>query len=69
MDAARVSVDGTEVGVAHRVAPLILLGIGAGDHRLRVDADGYQPQERRVNLAQDNWLSEGFILREQTQAH
>ena len=69
VDAARVGVDGTEVGVAHRVAPLILLGLAAGDHRLRVEADGYQPQERRVNLAQNNWLSEGFILREQTKAH
>jgi TIR domain/PEGA domain len=69
VDAARVSVDGTEVGIAHRVAPLILLGLAAGDHRLRVEADGYQPQERRVNVGQNNWLSEGFILREQTQAH
>ena len=69
VDAARVGVDGTEVGVAHRVAPLILLGLAAGDHRLRVEADGYQPQERRVNVGQNNWLSEGFILREQTKAH
>ena len=50
VDAARVSVDGIGLGMARRQAPLFLSNLKTGMVRIRVEADGYEPQERRVNI-------------------
>jgi hypothetical protein len=64
VDHARVSLDGTEVGIARRALPLILRGIPEGQYRLRVEATGYVTAERRITVAADQWTSEGVILRQ-----
>lgn len=62
IDNAKVSIDGTVVGVARRVAPLFLTGIKPGQHRIRVEAEGYEPQERRINIVENEWSQVGFAL-------
>jgi hypothetical protein len=62
VDAARVSVDGIGIGVARRQAPLFLSNLKAGIARIRVEADGYEPQERRVNISVNEWTQAGFVL-------
>lgn len=64
VDEARVSLDGAEVGVARHAVPLILRGLSAGEHRLRIEAPGYVPEERRIIIVADDWTSEGVALRQ-----
>jgi hypothetical protein len=53
VDAAKVSVDGESVGTARRIAPLSLSKVAAGTRRVRIEADGYEPAERRVYIVAD----------------
>jgi hypothetical protein len=55
VETAEVSIDGTKVGTARRTAPLLLSNIDVGLHRIRVDAEGYEPSEQRVNIVADQW--------------
>lgn len=64
--AATVSVDGAEIGAVRREAPLFLSDLRVGQRRVRVQADGYEPQERRVNILANEWLQEGFVLSRNT---
>jgi len=64
--AATVSVDGAEVGIVRRAAPLFLSDLRVGQRRVRVQADGYEPQEHRVNILANEWLQEGFVLSRNT---
>lgn len=64
VDEARVSLDGAEVGVARHAVPLILRGLSAGEHQLRIEAPGYVPEERRIIIVADDWTSEGVALRQ-----
>lgn len=64
--AATVSVDGAEIGVVRREAPLFLSDLRVGQRRVRVQADGYEPQEHRVNILANEWLQEGFVLSRNT---
>jgi PEGA domain len=65
---ARVSLDGTEVGIARNAVPLILRDVPAGEHRLRIDATGYVPEERRITIVADEWAMEGVTLHQPTAA-
>jgi TIR domain/PEGA domain len=62
VDEARVSLDGAEVGIARNVVPLILRSVPAGKYRLRVEATGYVPEERRITIIANGWTSEGVAL-------
>jgi hypothetical protein len=64
VDEARVSLDGTEVGIARNAMPLILRGVPAGEHRLQVEASGYMPEERQITIMANRWTSEGVDLRQ-----
>lgn len=64
VDAARVSIDGVGVGIARRQAPLFLSNLKAGMVRIRIEADGYESQERRVNIGANEWTQAGFRLTE-----
>jgi len=64
--AATVSVDGAEVGIVRRAAPLFLSDLRVGQRRVRVQADGYEPQEHRLNILANEWLQEGFVLSRNT---
>jgi hypothetical protein len=61
-DMATVSIDGTTVGVVRRTVPLLLEEIGVGQHRVRIEAQGYEPQERRVTIVENESSQEGFRL-------
>jgi hypothetical protein len=62
VDAARVTVDGIGTGVARRQAPLFWSNLKAGIVRIRVEADGYEPQDRRVNIVANESAQVGFVL-------
>lgn len=62
IDDVQVSIDGIKVGVARRAAPLFLTGIKPGQHRVRAAAKGYEPQEQRVNVVENEWSKVGFQL-------
>jgi hypothetical protein len=62
LDAARVIVNGKEMGVAQLNTPLNLRNVAAGAVRVRVEAEGYAPIERTVEIAVGVWKQEAFIL-------
>jgi hypothetical protein len=68
VDEARVSLDGAEVGIARNAVPLILRGLSAGKHQLRVEATGYVPEERQITIIANRWTSEGVALRQPSPA-
>jgi hypothetical protein len=68
VDEARVSLDGTEVGIARNAVPLILRGVSAGEHRLQVEATGYEPKERHISIIAGEWIMEAVTLRQSSSA-
>jgi TIR domain/PEGA domain len=68
VDEARVSLDGTEVGIARNAVPLILRGISAGEHRLQVEATGYEPKERHISIIAGEWIMEAVTLPQSSSA-
>lgn len=62
VDAVNVSVDGKSVGVAQRNKPLEIRDLAAGMVRVRVEAEGYERQERVVSITMDKWVQEAFVL-------
>lgn len=62
VDGVKVSIDGVAVGVARRTAPVLVSDLAVGRHRVRVEATGYVPEERQVQIAKDGWTQEGFEL-------
>lgn len=62
VDMATVSIDGRVVGKVRRSVPLLLDEIGAGQHSIRIEAQGYEPQERRVTIVENESSQEGFRL-------
>jgi hypothetical protein len=68
VDEARISLGGVEVGIARNVMPLILRGVCAGEHRFRVEAPGYVPEERQITIIANRWTLEGVALRQPSPA-
>jgi hypothetical protein len=68
VDEARVSLDGTEVGIARNAVPLILRSVSAGEHRLQVEARGYEPKERHISIIAGEWIMEAVTLRQSSSA-
>jgi hypothetical protein len=62
VDIARVSIDGKQVGIARHQAPLVLSNLKPGIVRILVEADGYEPQERRVSIIANEHAQVGFLL-------
>jgi hypothetical protein len=62
VDQARVFIDGVPVGNARRTKPLLLTGLSSGGHLIRVEADGYERQEQRININEGEWSNAGFKL-------
>jgi hypothetical protein len=62
VDAAQVRINGLAVGIARRDAPLVVRHLEAGTLTVRVEADGYDPLERPVNIAVHKSTPEAFIF-------
>ena len=62
VDAAHVRINGDEAGIARREEPLRLRRLEAGTLTVRVEADGYEPVERPVIIAANEWTRETFVL-------
>ena len=61
VDTAYVRINGVEAGIARREEPLRVRR-EAGTHTVRVEADGYEPVERPVTIAVNEWTREPFVL-------
>ena len=62
VDRATVSIDGRVVGEVRQTVPLLLGDIDAGQHRVRIEAQGYEPQEQRITIVAHEWTQKGFRL-------
>ncbi len=62
VETARVSLNGREVGTARMDSPLNIRNVTAGAMRVRVEAVGYAPVERVVEVPVGAWKQEAFIL-------
>lgn len=59
---ALVQVDGEQKGMASPEKPLNLEGLLAGKVKVRVDAEGYEPLEKVVDVRVNEWTQEPFVL-------
>jgi TIR domain/PEGA domain len=62
VEGAKVSLDGSPIGTS-RTAPLFVENVALGEHQIFVEADGFEPQERRVYLADTKPIQVGILLR------
>jgi hypothetical protein len=63
VETAHVRINGIEVGIARQEVPLRLRH-EVGTLIVRVAADGYDPVERPVTIAENQWTREAFVLRQ-----
>lgn len=59
---ASVQIDGREIGDARWDKPLEVKNLPSGKVRIRVDAEGFESEERKVDVGQGIWSQEAFIL-------
>ena len=64
VETATVKVNGVTVGVAHKSEPLLMHDLTTGTVQIQVDAEGYEPLERLVEIVTNKWTQESFALKQ-----